>query len=539
MPSQTQNSSTDRQSAAVASNSGSSTSLTAAAVAPNENSQAATRHNLPAPGPVQAPGDDGDARDICRTNRSANLSNADAWQLCKAQLHETVMPAFFAKFIEPLRVAYPTNDDALLTLAASNAKHRQHVEQRYLSLIRETLATIPGAPDQVLVRQNEADGTTPVRPSELALKPQPQARHRTSFAGPQTSASPAADASDSSAIQSQSVDSPAVSGFALAGHKAAAVNQRELDLLWRGGCPAGVLSLTGPSGSGKTAIARAYVRLQSGQGATTRYMSAEEFLTEFSLAVHKRENIAWRVALRAHRVLVIDDFQFIKPQALRSQEELQYLVDEFQENGHLLILCSDRDAADQGLTAALLSRLQAGHRIQLAYPAHAERETILAEAGRELDLAREHISYLAGRISRDMRQLKSAIRRLIHARELQGADRSAWTSTELDQVCADLYTRRPTVSPDQVRAAVAEYFRLTPEAIRGPIRDKQHSMARHLTAYLCTEHLQLNLKETAGVIGRREHGSVIHARKKIEETLERDLFLRKQVQELTEKIFSG
>ncbi|MEQ9365987.1 MAG: helix-turn-helix domain-containing protein, partial [Leptospirales bacterium] len=178
-------------------------------------------------------------------------------------------------------------------------------------------------------------------------------------------------------------------------------------------------------------------------------------------------------------------------------------------------------------------------RIQLAYPAHGEREAILSAASQELDLAREHISYLAGRISRDMRQLKSAIRRLTHAREMKGERKSPWTSTQLDQVCADLYTRRPEVAPERVLEVVAEYFQLTPEALRGPIRDKQHSMARHLAAYLCTENLQMNLKETAALIGRREHGSVIHARKKIEESLERDLFLRKQLQELTEKIFAG
>ena len=268
--------------------------------------------------------------------------------------------------------------------------------------------------------------------------------------------------------------------------------------------------ITGPSGSGKTSIARAFARLQQQREIATRYMTAEEFLTEFSLACRKRENITWRQSLRANRVLIIDDFQFIKPQALRSQEELQYLVDEFQETGHLLILCSDRDANEQGLTPALLSRLQAGHRIQLVYPAHTERETILSEAAQELDLGR---------------QMKSA--------EARG-----WSAPELDQLCADLYTRRPEVAPARVREVVAEFFQLTPEAITGPVRDKQHSLARHLTAYLCTEHLQLNLKETAAVIGRREHGSVIHARKKIEEYLERDLFFRKQLQDLTERIFS-
>jgi chromosomal replication initiator protein DnaA len=454
------------------------------------------------------------------------------WEDCKAAMRESVAPAFLAKFIEPLKIiAAPVGaPQSTLELAAPNAKHKKHIEQRYLPMIRETLRAIPGAPERVLIRT--VDESFPLAPQRKAASVLPilgQARHRESF--------PPGPATDRS--ETEATGAPGSNGFYLAGHQPAAVNQAELDRLWRGDCGAGALTLTGPSGSGKTAIARAYVRMQSERGVATRYMTAEEFLTEFSLACRKRENISWRQTLRAHRVLVIDDFQFIKPQALRSQEELQYLVDEFQENGQLLILCSDREAAEQGLTPALLSRLSAGYRIQLAYPAHGEREAILSAASQELDLAREHISYLAGRISRDMRQLKSAIRRLTHAREMKGERKSPWTSTQLDQVCADLYTRRPEVAPERVLEVVAEYFQLTPEALRGPIRDKQHSMARHLAAYLCTENLQMNLKETAALIGRREHGSVIHARKKIEESLERDLFLRKQLQELTEKIFAG
>lgn len=450
----------------------------------------------------------------------ANDADADTWELCKTYFSKAITGAFYSKFIEPLQVVAARDEAHELILCAPDAKHKKHVEQRYLQLIREQLAKISGR--SVAVRICLPDEFAGVR-----LSPRGPVRLRSSFP---SQVNPA-DRQTAAQIQEQA-------GFHLPGHEPAAVNRHDLDRLWQGAFHAGCLMITGPSGSGKTSIARAFARLQQQREIATRYMTAEEFLTEFSLACRKRENITWRQSLRANRVLIIDDFQFIKPQALRSQEELQYLVDEFQETGHLLILCSDRDANEQGLTPALLSRLQAGHRIQLVYPAHTERETILSEAAQELDLAREHITYLAGRIQRDMRHLKSAIRRLAQGRQMKSAEARGWSAPELDQLCADLYTRRPEVAPARVREVVAEFFQLTPEAITGPVRDKQHSLARHLTAYLCTEHLQLNLKETAAVIGRREHGSVIHARKKIEEYLERDLFFRKQLQDLTERIFS-
>ena len=102
----------------------------------------------------------------------------------------------------------------------------------------------------------------------------------------------------------------------------------------------------------------------------------------------------------------------------------------------------------------------------------------------------------------------------------------------IDSLCRDICVSPNKASAQDVLSSVAEFFRISPSAIQGPSRDKKCALARHLTAYFCVTYLRMNLKETAFMVGRREHGSVIHARKKIENLIQNDLFFRQQVQKL-------
>jgi chromosomal replication initiator protein len=135
-----------------------------------------------------------------------------------------------------------------------------------------------------------------------------------------------------------------------------------------------------------------------------------------------------------------------------------------------------------------------------------------------------------------MRRLKSAARRLERACS-PGARLCDLGPEELDALLCDLYTPRPNVRPEEIVQTVAAAFRIDPAALTGPARDQKYALPRHLAAWLCVERLGLNLKETAAVIGRKDHASVIHARRKISELLGRDLFFQNQVREISDRLF--
>lgn len=499
---------------------------------------------------------------------SGTSASASAWEDCKQELRGLIPGPFFRRFIQPLEARLESAADGggahvetpidpagpgehvetstrpggeQLVLIAPDEAHRARIEERYLDLIRERLRQTP-IRGQVSLRSSlEADADGPRRHANAA----PPRRVETSTRAGGEARAPEADApaanqsAAGAGVVADGLDAEA--GEIAPGFFAARGNRAALAQLLTQGAPPGAVLLGGPEGSGKSAAADLLVERARTQGKRARRLNMEEFLTEFSLALRSRKNIAWRQELRSHDLLAVDDFQFLKPGAERAQEELHLLCDEFFRRGSSLILCCDRPPVKLGLAPALLSRLQSGVALELDYPELPGRRALLRSEAARLgcELSDRAIQYLAARISRDMRRLKSAVLRLERHASFSGSAGTLIDEPEqIDRICGDLYTPRPQLSPQQVLRAVSRFLRVPTEAICGSARDKRFALARHLVAYLCTEHLGLTLKEAAGVIGRRDHGSVMHARKKIEALLARDLFFHGQVREIVAALFA-
>ncbi len=271
--------------------------------------------------------------------------------------------------------------------------------------------------------------------------------------------------------------------------------------------------------------------LASGQPA--RRLSLERFLAEFAEACGRRSTIAWRTQLRRHRLLALDDLHFLKTQAARTQEELIHLIDHYAEGGGALLLSSDRALQELTLNESLRSRLDCAAVLTLYPPAEKDRRAIVeAEAARlGVVLDAGIIELFARRISRDMRRLKSAVALVaLHSGQKQPG------LAEVSELCSALFDPPLSIQPQEMLAAVAAAFRVSPDAMLGAGRDRRISEVRHIAAYLLNSKLGLNLKQTAACLGWREHGSVIHARRKVEARLSQDLFLQRQLAEICARL---
>ena len=469
-----------------------------------------------------------------KTEFSANISVQKYWQECKNYLQGQMPDSLYQTMIEVLSTKPSTDSNSdQLELFAPSKQIASRISQHYLPMIQDFL--LKSTPFQgqlrLQVRQkrntsfkNLEDNSSARRPEEKnGLQPFTNSRDLFPIAPKKNKKTPSRKLNFSSILEEENFCIPET-------------NWSQVERLLE--TRESLHYIYGSEGSGKSTIGKILKQTREKLGMRSRMLRFQDFVSELAIAAHKRDTLSWNKRLRSYDCLVIDDFQYIKPQALRSQEELSYLIDEFIQKKKTLIFCSDRPVQALPLNPSLISRLQAGAIIHLAYPNQKEREKILKQETkkRNLLLKTELIQNLASSICRDMRRLKTAVKRLddeFYAEEAMKEKKTLPLDlASLDRLCGDLYSLSPQIKPRDILRAVANFYRVSPESIQGPARDKKYSSARHLTAYLCTHKLKMKQKETAQLIGRSDHSSVIYAREKITKTMERDLFFRKQVQDI-------
>ena len=462
-----------------------------------------------------------------KRSRNINfLHHEEYWKECKVYLQKRMPASLFQCFIEPIQTHHsqPSRSPDFLHLISPTRQIASRFSERYLPMIQSFLHTTP-LKGQVRISIRDKTNQLPSTEKNTAFScPEKRDTEKNLPAkkGDKEDFVPD-DLSKCQYFREKNVLIPKMSRI-------------DVQNLWESRNMLAFIS--GREGSGKTSILTAIAESRQRIGLKSSLISLERFMTELALASQNRDSMSWRKKLRSYDFIAIDNFQYIKPRALRSQEELVYLIDDFLVQGKTLIFCSDKLTDELPLIAPLLSRLQSAHLIQLTRPDMEERKTILRRECilQKITVSQEIIEYLSRIISGDMRRLKTSVLRIRQYQTNYPCSMAKLSSKDslllIDSLCRDLCVSPSTASPRDVLSRVAEFFGISPAAIKGPSRDKKCALARHLTAYFCVTYLRMNLKETALLVGRREHGSVIHARKKIENLIQNDLFFRKQVQKL-------
>ncbi len=447
---------------------------------------------------------------------SASKTQQDYWQQCKEHLQKQIPTSLYENIIAPLKAnpstSFSTSSKTIgLELVAPNQELAARVSQRYLPMIKKLLISTPMHGQVSIQTAKHQYPTKTTDPKSITRKGNNTKAKQLDFSSQNFHVPQVNDAQIKKLYQDNTIFS----------------------YIW------------GKEGSGKTTIGLNIAQHKESLGLRTRYLTFENFITELAIASRRRDSMDWRNKLRSYDCLIIDDFQHIKPQARRSQEELLYIIDEFTQKQKFLVFCADRPVIEIQLIASLLSRLQSAQTIRLSYPDEKERQRILKNEAKNQDLSlkKETIDYLSRSICRDMRRLKTSIYRLkeenynstLASSKAMTKEASKNNTIDLrfvDKLCQDLYTYQSEITAHDILITIAKFYGVTTTAITGPSRDKKYALARHLVAYLCTKHLNMSLKETAQFIGRRDHASIIHARNKIAKMLEEDLFFRQQIHEL-------
>ena len=280
------------------------------------------------------------------------------------------------------------------------------------------------------------------------------------------------------------------------------------------------LFIHGSTGQGKTHLLHAIAQHFSSHSpsAPVLYMSAERFMMEFVNAMRANETMMFKARLRAARLLLIDDIQFIAGKG-STQEEFLHTINDLIDSGARIVVTADR--APQLLDSIdprILSRL-AGGLVADIRPADLDLRLSILEAKRAIagdpPVPDAVVDFLARSIRSNIRELEGAFNKLIAYGQLTGrsVDLEFAQSMLADAVRAN--ARRITV--DEIQKVCAAHYKIDAAEMRSKRRARAVARPRQVAMYLAKKMTPRSLPEIGRIFGGRDHSTVIHAVRTIEE----------------------
>jgi len=286
------------------------------------------------------------------------------------------------------------------------------------------------------------------------------------------------------------------------------------------------LYLHAGTGQGKTHLMHAigHAFLEANPDATAIYVTAERFMFEFVQALRNKDTHAFKARLRSVDLLMIDDLQFIGGKDA-TQQEFFHTVNEFMSSGKRLVIAADRaPQALEGFEPRLAGRLGSG---LVADIKPAELELRRAIVGRKLlempqvSMPHEVMDLLAARITTNIRELEGALNRLVAYAQLNNEVITIDFATNVLGEVLRSAQRRITI--DEIQRAVSAHFEVKQIDLISERRAVAIARPRQIAMYLAKRLTTRSLPEIGRKFGNRDHSTVIHAVKRIEDLRAKDV----------------
>jgi chromosomal replication initiator protein len=300
------------------------------------------------------------------------------------------------------------------------------------------------------------------------------------------------------------------------------------------------LFIYGGTGLGKTHLLQAighYIGEHS-RDLSVCYVTSERFMNDFINSLRDKRIEGFKQRYRTFGVLLIDDIQFLEHKE-RIQEEFFHTFNTLYEAGKQIVISSDRPPRQIAtLEQRLRSRFEWGLMTDIQPPDLETRIAILQKKARtdgiqvaDADL----MTFIAGRVSTNIRELEGALTRVVAFASLTGRP----MTVELAQdVLRDVFPQgEPTqVSIERIQDEVSERFGLSKDELIGDKRSQNIVYPRQVAMYLSRELTDSSLPKIGRHFGGRDHTTVIHATSKIARLIREDRSVYNLVQELTARV---
>jgi len=294
------------------------------------------------------------------------------------------------------------------------------------------------------------------------------------------------------------------------------------------------LFLYGGVGLGKTHLMHAVGNhlLKKNPNAKVVYLHSERFVADMVKALQLNAINEFKRFYRSVDALLIDDIQFFARKE-RSQEEFFHTFNALLEGGQQVILTSDRYPKEiEGLEERLKSRFGWGLTVAVEPPELETRVAILMKKADQakVDLPHDAAFFIAQRIRSNVRELEGALKRVIAHSHFMGRD---ITIELIRESLKDLLALQDKlVSVDNIQRTVAEYYKIKISDLLSKRRSRSVARPRQVAMALSKELTNHSLPEIGDVFGGRDHTTVLHACRKINELKESDADIREDYKNL-------
>ena len=274
--------------------------------------------------------------------------------------------------------------------------------------------------------------------------------------------------------------------------------------------------------------------------AKVSYVTTEQFTKDLIVAIQEGTTARFRARYRAKDILLVDDVQFLKGKE-RTQEEFFHTFNTLYDAKKQIVLTSDRAPKEiPGLEERLVSRFAWGLVTDIKPPDYETRLAILKKKSEDqgLDLDDQVRDFVARSCTSSIRELEGALIKLMAFSSISKMDitvelaRSALRGT---------FGYGPgsaggLLTPERIREVVALRWRVSEEALVSKRRSKNLTIPRQVAMYLIKTLLDYPLVSIGNVFGGRDHSTVIHSIRRVEETIEVDATFRRIVEALEEEL---
>lgn len=432
------------------------------------------------------------------------MQNVVLWDKCLSKLEDEISPRDFSTWVRPL---FTNNDDSQFILYAPNRFIKDWLEENLLSELNLAVQHFSGENKTVLIAletpklANQAPATSldhkkDSKTSELTTTP-----FGTNFLNP--------------AFTFENHIEGKSNQIARAATKQVSENP---------GTAYNPLFIYGGVGLGKTHLMHAAGNLirAKKQNAHVAYVHSERFVSDMVKSIETNSMNKFKTYYRSLDALLIDDIQFFADKE-KSQEEFFHTFNTLLETGAQIILTSDKFPKEiNNLQERLTSRFESGLTVRIDPPELETRVAILKNKARKnkVDLSDEVAFMVAKKIRSNVRELEGALHRLVASARFSNRPIDLDLAKDTLQDLTIFQERK--ISIENIQKTVVDYFGIRVADLKSKRRNRQIARPRQIAMALAKELTNMSLPDIGDAFGGRDHTTVIHACKKVDELKKMD-----------------